>query len=151
MLAQPPVDDILENACRAPSVHNTQPWRWHVSGQEILLYADRSRRLEVADPSGRDLLISCGAALHHCQVAAAGLGWSARLSRLPDPSDQDLLAVVTLRPSSVAPEQVALLRALRRRRTDRRRFDRWPVPDERLRRLAAVGAAWGAQVLPVES
>jgi nitroreductase len=147
----PPLDDILEHACRAPSVHNTQPWRWHVDGPEVVLYADRARRLDVADPSGRDLLISCGAALHHLQVAAAGLGWSTRVTRLPDPTDQDLLALVRLRPSSIAPEQVALLRALQHRRTDRRSFGRWPVPTERLHRLAAVGAAWGAQVLPVES
>jgi len=145
------IDAVLERACRAPSVHNTQPWRWEVRHDEVRLYADSTRRLEVADPDGRDLMISCGAALHHLQVAAAGLGWRARLIRFPDSSDHDLLAVASLRQSRVSAEQTALLGAIESRRTDRRRFSSRPVTSERLRRLAAVGSGWGAQVLPVES
>jgi len=146
-----PIDAILERACRAPSVHNTQPWRWEVSDDDVRLRADPSRRLPVIDPDGRDLMISCGAALHHLQVAAAGLGWSARVTRFPDPSDHGLLAVARLRPSRVSSEQRALLGAIERRRTDRRRFSSWPVPPQWLRRLAGVGSGWGSQVLPVES
>jgi hypothetical protein len=103
-----------------------------------------------ADPARRDLLISCGAALHHLQVAAAGLGWSARVRRLPDASEERHSASIELRPVRVSQEATDLLKALEARRTDRRRLTSWPVPSDRLNGLASIGTAWGAQVLPVE-
>ena len=55
----------------APSIHNTQPWRWRVDGSTLDLRAERSRQLAITDPVGRMLAISCGAALHHVRVALA--------------------------------------------------------------------------------
>ena len=145
----PPVDEILELACRAPSIHNTQPWTWRVRGPRIDLFADFRRQLVYADPARRDLLVSCGAALHHLQVASAGLGWAARVRRCPDGGDERHLASVQLRPARPHAEALAQLEALTTRRTDRRRLTSWPVPAERLQALAATGSGWGAQVLPV--
>jgi hypothetical protein len=94
-------------------------------------------------------MISCGAALHHLQVAALAHGWIASVSRLPDPADPTLLADVRLtavnRPKAAAGD----LRALRERCTDRRRFTSWPVPDERLTHLAAQASSRGARALPL--
>lgn len=149
MKDRPPVEDILSLACRAPSVHNSQPWRWRAEGDRIDLFADYRRQLVYADPARRDLMMSCGAALHHLQVAAAGLGWRARVRRLPDASDERHVATALLKPSTASAPEVDLLEALVRRRTDRRRFTSWPVPGERLNTLASVGGSWGAQVLPV--
>jgi hypothetical protein len=146
---RPPMDEILEHACRAPSVHNTQPWRWRVSADRVDLFADFRRQLVYADPARRDLVISCGAALHHLQVAAAAFGWAARVDRLPDPQDPRHLARVVLKPSLLSDDKDGLLGTIAARRTDRRRFTSWPVPVERLTSLSATGAVWGAQVLPV--
>jgi hypothetical protein len=55
-------------------VHNTQPWRWLVGDHSVHLMADRARGVPATDPDGRDLLLSCGAALHHLRVAFAALG-----------------------------------------------------------------------------
>src|SRR4051794_37791804 len=144
------IDEVLERACRAPSVHNTQPWTWKVHREgRVELYADFSRQLVHADPQGRDLLISCGAALHHLQVAARALGWSARVRRTPDPADDGLIATVQMTPDRPPPDADQLLDAIAKRRTDRRRFTSWPVPEERLQALCMVGNHWGAQVLPV--
>jgi hypothetical protein len=142
--------DVVALACRAPSVHNTQPWQWRVDGTAITLRADRTRQLDVSDPDGRNLTISCGAALHHALVAAAGLGWEATLTRLPDPSDPDLLAVVDLlRPRVPTRAELDLLDALESRQTDRRRFTSWPVPEQHLVRLAERAPRRGARVLPL--
>ncbi|WP_121251453.1 Acg family FMN-binding oxidoreductase [Nocardioides ferulae] len=140
---------VVELACLAPSIHNTQPWLWRIDGDRLTLRADRSRQLPVADPQGRNLMISCGTALHHVQVAAAGLGLAAEVTRLPDPDDEDLLAVIDLSPGHRTPAAVDRLAALEQRCTDRRRFTSWPVPVERLDRLAAAGEDWGAEVLPL--
>ena len=76
---------VLSLATRAPSIHNSQPWRWRVGDRSLHLYADQDRHLPNTDPDSRDLLLSCGASLHHAVVALAALGWQAKITRLPDP------------------------------------------------------------------
>ncbi len=126
MTEVPPTDDILTFACRAPSVHNSQPWKWRAAGERIELFADYRRQLVYADPARRDLHISCGAALHHLQIASAGLGWRARVRRQPDPSDERHIASILLKPHPASVEDEDLLEALTRRRTDRRRSRHGP-------------------------
>ncbi|CUR58644.1 conserved hypothetical protein [metagenome] len=144
-----PFEEILTLACRAPSVHNTQPWLWRLHGERLELWADLSRQLAQADPDSRDLVLSCGAALHHLQVAARGLGWRAVVDRLPDPRNPRRLASITLEPVIMAKEAVEEMQAIGSRQTDRRRFTSWPVPPERLETLARVGEQWGAAVVPI--
>ena len=143
------VDTILEHACRAPSVHNTQPWTWRVSDNRVDLFADFSRQLVYADPQRRDLVISCGAALHHFEAAAKAMGWTARVRRTPDPSEPRFIASIQLFPGAVPPDAQDILGSIANRRTDRRRLTSWPVPVERLSALASTGNKWGVQVLPV--
>ncbi|WP_028650882.1 Acg family FMN-binding oxidoreductase [Nocardioides halotolerans] len=140
---------IVELATRAPSVHNTQPWRWRAGPTSLELYADRSRQLHEGDPDGRNLTISCGAALHHAQVAADALGWAATVTRLPDEGTPDLLAVLALEPATPSRHAAARLDAIEKRCTDRRRFTSWPVADDRLTHLAAQASSQGARALPL--
>ncbi len=137
---------IVELAGLAPSVHNTQPWLFAAEGDAISLYADLSRQLRVEDPLGRNLVISCGSALHHLQVAAGALGWAADVERTAGTAHPTLLARVRLMPSHATADPDALV-ALRRRRTDRRRFTSWPIPDQRLLHLAEVADRWGAHAV----
>jgi nitroreductase len=69
---------VLAEAVWAPSVHNTQPWRFAAAGPEISLHADDSWRLPVSDPDGREMMISCGAALFTARLALRSLGWIRR-------------------------------------------------------------------------
>ena len=136
-------------ACQAPSVYNTQPWAWRLRADGMDLYADHQRRLPVADPTGRELVLSCGAALHHVQVAARALGWEPTVRRFPDASAPALLAEVRLVPALPPRSAAADIRAVHDRSTDRRRFTSWPVPDERLERLAAEARKWDTGAVAV--
>ncbi len=138
---------IVELAGRAPSVHNTQPWRWRGYGATLELHADRTRQLTHSDPDGRNLVISCGTALHHAEVAADAFGWATTTSILPDRARPDLLARLDLTPAKPTPNANAQLDALRHRCTDRRRFTSWPVPDARLTHLAATANLWGGHAI----
>ncbi|MBF9131310.1 nitroreductase [Plantactinospora sp. S1510] len=123
----------------APSVHNTQPWRWRILADRLELFADRSRQLTAADPPGHLLLISCGAALHHARVALAAQGWTAETDRLPNPAQPDLLAQVRLTGRTpVTAEARRLARTTRVRHTDRRPVSDQTVPADALR---AIGKA----------
>lgn len=115
----------------APSIHNTQPWKWRVNGDTLELHAQFGRQLPTSDPNGRLMAVSCGAALHHVRVALAAAGWAVDTDRLPDATDGDLLARLTLTGrTEVTPQATALFQSIQSRHTDRR-----PVTDE------AVGKA----------
>ena len=136
--------ETLDLARLAPSIHNSQPWRWRVEPRAVRLYADLRRWLPVTDQDGRDLMLSCGAALHHLRVALAASGIAARVRRLADPDERDLLAVVEVDPHALAEPGLGSVEPLYRRRTDRRRFNPWPVPQEFLNELVQRAAEQGA-------
>ncbi|MGD9618508.1 MAG: NAD(P)H nitroreductase [Mycolicibacterium sp.] len=127
----------LTLATRAPSVHNSQPWLWRVGPHSLHLYADRAMQLKHTDPDSRDLIVSCGATLHHCVVALAAMGWRATVHRLPNPAEPDHLAAISLSRHTAGETDVALAAAIARRRTDRRNFGSRPVE---LRDIAWMGA-----------
>ncbi|WP_157599681.1 Acg family FMN-binding oxidoreductase [Saccharomonospora xinjiangensis] len=126
-------------ACRAPSLHNTQPWRWRIETRSVHLFAERSRRLPAIDPHGRQLIVSCGAALHHARVAFASLGWRTDVTRLPNPALPDHLAALEFgRLAEISPETVRLALAAAHRHTDRRHFLPAPIPAELRDQLVAA-------------
>ncbi|MET8764903.1 nitroreductase family protein [Lentzea sp. NPDC004782] len=136
-------------ACRAPSVHNTQPWRWELGEHSLHLYADRSRALPAIDPLGADLTISCGAALHHLRVGLAALGWRAVVHRLPNPAQPDHLAAIEFQPCEPNEAHVALAATIPNRRTDRRAFSSWTVPTGIIDQLVADARAEGVEAQEV--
>lgn len=138
-------------ASRAPSVHNSQPWRWRVRESVLELFADPSMRLPTVDPDGRGLTLSCGAALNHCVVALSALGWQAKVHRLPDPSDRDHLASIEMCPREAEQVDVALAAAIPRRRTDRRYYSDWPVPVADIALMGARAARAGVMLRQVDA
>jgi len=135
---------VIAMANRAPSVHNSQPWRWRVDPTAIHLFADPERALQATDPEGRDLRLSCGAALHHLRVALLSAGLATTIHRLPDPAEPLHLATVEMHPGRPSPDDLALARAIENRRTDRRVFSSWPVPQAMLDAFVASAAEQGA-------
>ena len=139
------IDGLLEHAVRAPSLLNTQPWRFVVDQTTVYLYADRSRQLPALDPRGRELTMSCGAALLYLRVAARHAGWEAEVHPFPVPDEADLLAAVTLQQGGPPDEHDdRLFRALAHRRTNRHPFSAEPPPAHVYDDLVAAAAAEGA-------
>jgi nitroreductase len=137
-------------AMRAPSVHNSQPWLWKVGDQSLHLYADLTRHLPRTDPDRRDLMVSCGATLHHAVVALAALGWQSKVARLPDSADQKHLASIQVSRREPSDIDVALAAAIPRRRTDRRLFSFWSVPRADIATIGVRTARMGVQLRHVE-
>jgi nitroreductase len=138
-------------ATLAPSIHNTQPWRFHLRRGTLDLYADHDRQLRVLDPTGRQLTISCGCALFNARVAIAAGGMGADIVRFPDPADPNLLARVSTR--EIADADAGLLAILdaqvELRQTNRRRFADEEVPTEVLDALEGIAASEGCELLVV--
>ena len=140
----------VARAVLAPSVHNTQPWRFVIHGETLEIHADRARQLRVLDPAGRQLTISCGCALFNARVALAASGYDATVDRFPDPRRPQFLARLTLGARSEARLPLVSLDAvLELRQTNRRRFADDPVPPQIVGGLIDAAAAEGAQLYEV--
>jgi nitroreductase len=140
------VDEVIGTAALAPSLHNSQPWRFRVGPRSIALFADRERRLPVIDPDDRELRIGCGAALFTLRLALLGHGIRPLVTLLPDRGEPDLLAVVRHGGHRApSPEEQRLLAAVPRRHTNRHPFDEVAVsrPEQHaLHRAAQEEGAW---------
>lgn len=145
-------DRALRAATRAPSVHNTQPWRFVVVPPHIELHLDRERVLAVADADAREARLSCGAALLNLRIALQAAGRSVVVDLLPDPTRPDLLARVRIagaRPAT--PELSSLATAIERRTTNRRPFTDRPVLARDRAALVRAAEAEGAHLVLLDT
>ncbi|MBY0286297.1 MAG: NAD(P)H nitroreductase [Mycobacteriaceae bacterium] len=119
------IQNAVRLACRAPSLHNSQPWRWVAEPSALHLFADFTRVMNAADPEGREIYLSCGAALDHLTVAMAAFGWEAAVQRFPDPDDPLHVAAITFdsAPPGLAADSRPQALAIGRRYTDRRPYE----------------------------
>lgn len=130
----------LYAATRAPSVHNTQPWRFTVAPRSVEVHLDRERLLPLADPDEREARMSCGAAVFNLRAALHAAGWDAVVDLVPDRERPDLLAIVRVTGRhSPTPAQLALAATIDDRSTSRHPFTERPIPPSA--RLALSRAA----------
>jgi nitroreductase len=142
---------MVEIAARAPSVHNTQPWRFRVAGNALEIHADRTRRLAAVDPAGREMLISCGAAAYGLRLGARWLGYRSLLTLLPDPRQPGLLARLQLGTRApVTARERDLLAAVPHRHTRRGPFTADPLPPGLLAGLQHDAVAEGAALVLIQ-
>jgi nitroreductase len=141
------VTEAVLLACRAPSIHNTQPWRWQLRGGVLELRADRSRQLAVADRDGHSLMVSCGAAVSLTELGLRTHGWTVSIERLPDPAEPDLLARFTgVTRTAAMPADLKRVAAARARRSERRPFAAGTVSSDQIEMLRAATVAPDAYV-----
>ncbi len=150
-LSEPGVRNAIEAAVWAPSIHNSQPWwfgtRETAAGPAISLHADVDRRLEIVDPDGREMLISCGAALGTLRIALRHYGCEPEVQVLPDADKPHLLADIGFgEPAEESPENRRLYDEIRRRRSHRGVFRDLPVAAYVQAQLTAEAAREGAQL-----
>lgn len=133
------IEDAVHLACRAPSYHNSQPWRWVIRSGTVSLYIDPDH-LVASDAGGRQALISCGAALDHFRVAIAAGGYATHVERYPNPNNHHHIADITLsKLTDVTAGQRRRADAILQRRTDRLPFAAPPEWDS-FERLIRIGA-----------
>jgi hypothetical protein len=142
---------LVAMASRAPSVHNTQPWRFRARDNAIELYADRRRMLRHIDPAGREMTISCGAAVFGLRLGMRKLGILPQTDLLPDPGRPRLIARV--QPSGRAPMtrlESEMIAALPHRHTHRGPFAPGDVSQRLLADLRLDAAAEQAELVIVD-
>lgn len=141
---------LLASAVHAPSMHNTQPWRFEVAGPVIDVHLDEDRVLPAEDPSGRQIRIGLGAAAFNLRVAAAMLGHESAYAVAPDPAEPSVAARIFLSEGrGPGLELAALYREIGRRHTYRGPMRDLPIPPMVISRLSGAAKAEGAYLLPL--
>lgn len=137
----------VECAQHAPSMFNTQPWRWRLAGEGIELHLDPDRQLRTVDPAARLQTISCGVALHHARVALAVAGRGVLVERWPADGPTTLAARLRLLlDHEPTDDERAMYAAIPRRRTDRRPYGDEPVPSTVVDRLVTSAIREGTSL-----
>lgn len=132
-------------AVRAPSLHNSQPWRFRVRDDAIEVWFDRQRRLPASDPTGWAARVAIGAAVFNLRLAFAAQGRAPQVHLAPAGADPDLLAVVRPGPPHTpTPTESRLWKAVERRHSNRNPFFPDPVPADARAQLVAAAREEGA-------
>ncbi len=142
--------EVLTAGCRAPSLHNSQPWRFLVADDRIEVQPDPARLLPVADPDGREMRLAVGAALFNLRVAlsvVAGRRVAVEFVRDGAGATAVLTDAGRERPS---PEKAMFYQAISRRRTNRRPFFDIEVSSGERLQLVRAAQLEGATLLVME-
>ncbi|MHC3469852.1 Acg family FMN-binding oxidoreductase [Streptomyces sp. 7R007] len=140
------LEKLISAAVAAPSIHNSQPWRFRLDPDTLTLEvrAAAERGLRHTDPAGRALHLSVGCALFNLRLAAAHLGWAPVTRLLPRPDEPELLAGVRLGGPARFTPPPGLYEALWRRHSSRFPYSDRPLPTALLTELAEAAHAEGA-------
>jgi nitroreductase len=140
------LEAVLDAAAWAPSAKNSQPWLWHVDGEGLHLAADWDRRLGATAFDRRDVLLACGAVLHHCAVALAATGWRPRIHRFGDHGRLASFEWISGPPAPESEGSRELSAMIPQRRSDRRDYAATGLPATTIEVLLARAARMGVQL-----
>ena len=128
--------EFVRYATLAPSGHNTQPWKFSITGDCIRIFPDFTRALPVVDPDNRELYISLGCALENLAIAAKYVGYAPEVKYFPA-GEPDECLLVTMTHSNVT-EDNNLFHAIPKRHTNRREYNKQQIPAADLKKIESV-------------
>lgn len=127
--------EMIEAAIKAPSAHNTQPWKFKIYEDYIEIHPDFTRHTPIADPYCRELYISLGCATENFCLAAAKKHYISKCS-MHDCEGKTIIRVELTKDDAVLPE--SLVNAIHYRHTNRKKYDFHLIPDEIISQLLAL-------------
>ncbi len=141
------VEAAVQAATAAPSILNSQPWRFHAHADRIDVYATPERAPGLLDTAGRELYLSVGAALLNLRLGLGAGGRVGVIELVPSTLDRRFAATVRIGGATTLSEQEqALFEAIPNRRTSRLPFTAEVVPYEEFDRLQEAAAIEGAHL-----
>lgn len=146
------IRDLIGFAARAPSGHNTQPWKFRIGRDSVDVVADRTRALPVVDPFDRELTISCGAAIAFLEVAARERSLECQTVDHPEQGKVDHLAQVAFEKGRPASERdMALFNAIQNRCTDRTAYSMEPITGDVVNTCCDLAREFGIEIRFIET
>jgi len=121
-------EQLISYAIRAPSGHNSQPWKFQISENKIMIVPDLTKHLDVVDTTDKELYISLGCALKNLQVAATHYGYDSDYVY----EDEKIVITLNKQEDSATAKDDTLFDAINKRHTHRGKFTGKIIPDEEI-------------------
>jgi len=131
---------LIRYAILAPSSHNTQPWKFFIKDDEILVYIDFNRWLKIADSDKRELYISVGCAIENLLIAAKYFKFSTEINYFPQGKDSELISSIKLKEQDYNPSEddISLFNAISKRHTNHNIFEEKQINEENIELLRSI-------------
>lgn len=121
-------EKLVYYAVKAPSGHNTQPWKFEVEDDRILILPDFERSLPIVDPDNHALFISLGCAAENLIIAAEHFGYIAELKAITTGQGH----IEVLLKKDLQPNENPLFEQIEKRQSTRNKYSGEPIPAEHL-------------------
>lgn len=132
------IEELINSAHQAPSIGNSQPWRWHYFKGKLILYFDKSSNLSFGDFNGMGAFLSLGCGIENLKIASMNKGLKTNIIYFPQAQIDDLVAVITF--SRQEKEENNHYKFISFRATNRRIVQTQPISKDILIHLSkAVG------------
>lgn len=124
---------FVECATKAPSGHNTQPWKFEKIQDGIIIHPDFTRALPIVDSDNHALYISLGCALENLVIAASKIGYK---SIVDYPNNPNASINIKLNSSDeINPSEEELFDFIKSRQVNRSKYSDKVVNNTELERL----------------
>ena len=131
---------LVAQAVKAPSGHNTQPWKFRQNESAVEIYPDFDRRLPVVDPDDRELFVSLGCATENLCLAAQNIGYESSVAV----GDTGVIAVTLTEEMDI--KSNPLFEQIDLRQTNRSIYTGEEIALDALKRLQAIRSEDGVSV-----
>ncbi len=131
---------LVAQAVKAPSGHNTQPWKFRQNESAVEVYPDFDRRLPVVDPDDRELFVSLGCAVENLCLAAQTKGYKSAVSV----GDKGAITVSLAEEAGVKPSP--LFNQIDARQTNRSVYNGEEIALDVLKKLQSIRSEKGISV-----
>ncbi len=133
--------ELVRYATLAPSSHNTQCWKFHLSEHAIDILPDLSRRCPAVDPDDHHLFVSLGCATENMVQAALANGLKS------DATFDSASSAIRVRMEPARTAVSPLFEAIPDRQCTRAEYDGKPLSKDELALLQQAGSGNGVQLL----
>ena len=133
MVNKTKLEQLIRSGIKAPSGHNTQPWRFKIDDSEIQIHPDFTRALSIVDKDNHALYISLGCAAENIVIASTHEGLDHKLDLFRDPEGNDFITIKFVQGESVNPDE--LFDSIGKRQSRRNKYTDQKVSIEDLNQL----------------
>jgi hypothetical protein len=123
---------MVEQAVKAPSGHNTQPWLFKLNDNSIEIHPNLNKSLPVVDFDNRELFISLGCATENLCITASAKGYESKIVI----ADEGIITINLVKNQAIVPD--SLFAQIDVRQTNRSVYNGKIISDSTINKLKTI-------------
>ncbi len=131
---------MVDQATKAPSGHNTQPWLFKINECSVEISPNFEKALPVVDFDNRELFVTLGCATENLCIAASSMGYETSVSN----NSEGLITITLTKSDLIIPNP--LFDQISKRQTNRSVYNRTIISEDTIGILAKLPYEMGTKV-----